>query len=295
MSSALSLQLSSRASVLRRPDKASLAHAVTDHANQTQTSTVFDEIPNTDMYVLDGGSLLHRLPWNRGDSYKKIVRTYADLVRKYGNTATIVIDGYQNGATIKDNVHSHRGHVSSRPTVSLTPDAEFRGRKSEFLSVTSNKQTLINLMADELQAEGCHVVHAKGDADVDIVKAAVLAAESKPTTLIGEDTDLLVLLLYYCPSDVRCPLYFRSDKQAKTKRVQTRNIVALKHVLGGQLCEQIMFLHAFTGCDSTSRIYSIGEKSALGKLLKCETTLQAASTGFLLENQTRTMIAQLGS
>ena len=90
-------------------------------------------------------------------------------------------------------------------------------------------------------------------------------------------------------------MYFRSDKQAKTKRVQTHDIVALKHVLGGQLCEQIMFLHAFTGCDSTSRIYSIGKKSALGKLLKCETTLQASSTGFILKNQTRTMIAQLGS
>ena len=38
-----------------------------------------------------------------------------------------------------------------------------------------------------------------------------------------------------------------------------------------------------------------GKKSALGKLLKCEATLQAESTGFLLENQTRTMIAQLGS
>ena len=50
-------------------------------------------------------------------------------------------------------------------------------------------------MADELQAEGCHVVHTKGDVDVDIVRAAVLAAESKPTSLIGEDTDLLVLLL----------------------------------------------------------------------------------------------------
>ena len=66
--------------MLRRPDKASLAPAVTDHANQTQTSrpTVVDEIPNTDVYVLDGGSLLHRLPWNCGDSYNKI-RRYDDL------------------------------------------------------------------------------------------------------------------------------------------------------------------------------------------------------------------------
>ena len=44
-------------------------------------------------------------------------------------------------------------------------------------------------MSEELEKKGCTVVNASGDADVDIVKAAVKASEHQPTTLIGEDTD----------------------------------------------------------------------------------------------------------
>ena len=35
-------------------------------------------ISKTDCYVLDGGSLLHRLPWKKGDSYNVIAESYAD-------------------------------------------------------------------------------------------------------------------------------------------------------------------------------------------------------------------------
>ena len=62
-----------------------------------------------------------------------------------------------------------------------------------------------------MQQQGCHVIHAEGDADVDIAKAAVTASSYSSTTLIGEDTDLLVLLLYYEEQDSN-DLYFWSDK-----------------------------------------------------------------------------------
>ncbi|KAJ8280237.1 hypothetical protein GJAV_G00052180 [Gymnothorax javanicus] len=52
-------------------------------------------------------------------------------------------------------------------------------------------------MTEELEKKGCTVINASGDADVDIVKAAVKASEHQPITLIGEDTDLLILLLCY--------------------------------------------------------------------------------------------------
>ena len=55
------------------------------------------------------------------------------------------------------------------------------------------------------------MVNAHGDADVDIVKKAVGTSLQHNTTLIGEDTDLLVLLLYYAHGEVM-NLYFRSDK-----------------------------------------------------------------------------------
>ena len=47
-------------------------------------------------------------------------------------------------------------------------------------------------MTEELENKGCTVINASGDADVDIVKAAVKASEHQPTTLIGEDTDLFL-------------------------------------------------------------------------------------------------------
>lgn len=67
----------------------------------------------------------------------------------------------------------------------------------EFLSNDSNKQALIHMIADRLRQKVIHVIHAERDADVDIVTTAVTMSSDKSTTLIGEDTDLLVLLLYH--------------------------------------------------------------------------------------------------
>ena len=67
----------------------------------------------------------------------------------------------------------------------------------DFLSNKENKPTLIHLIANQLKKRKCDVIHAEGDADLDIVKTTISASSEKTTTLIGEDTDLLVLLLYY--------------------------------------------------------------------------------------------------
>jgi hypothetical protein len=56
------------------------------------------------------------------------------------------------------------------------------------------------MISDELKERGCTVVNSIGDADVDIVRAAVESSLLLTTTLIGEDTDLLVLLLHYAQS-----------------------------------------------------------------------------------------------
>ena len=38
-----------------------------------------------------------------------------------------------------------------------------------------NQQTLIKLITNCMQQKGCHIIHAEGDADVDITNAAVTA------------------------------------------------------------------------------------------------------------------------
>ena len=80
-----------------------------------------------------------------------------------------------------------------------------------------------------MQQKGCHVIHAEGDADVDITKAAITASSYSSTTLIGKDTELLGLLLYYEELDSN-NLYFRSDKDRITPYVY--NIRILKQLLG---------------------------------------------------------------
>ena len=74
--------------LLRKAEKPQLANAIYDHVNDV----VLDCLPKTDRYVLDGGSLLHRIPWTRGDSYSKIAQIYADFtIQQYGSATTVVL------------------------------------------------------------------------------------------------------------------------------------------------------------------------------------------------------------
>ena len=94
-----------------------------------------------------------------------------------------------------------------------------------------NKQSLIHMIAERLQQKGCHVIYAEADADVDIVTAAVTMSSYKSTTLIGEDTYLLVLLLYHGAKDYK-DLYFRPDKGTP----HVYNIRILKQLFGDDVC-----------------------------------------------------------
>jgi len=91
--------------ILRKADKFQLPQAIREYAANLSSEAVMNSIPEIDCYVLDGGSLLHRLPWKKGNSYNAIAESYADFtVRHYGR-ATVVFDGYGEGPSIKDNAH----------------------------------------------------------------------------------------------------------------------------------------------------------------------------------------------
>ncbi|KAK4312183.1 hypothetical protein Pmani_007683 [Petrolisthes manimaculis] len=73
------------------------------------------------------------------------------------------------------------------------------------------------------------------------------------TTLIGEDTDILVLLLYYAQRDSK-DLYYRSGKAKADGRFKVYDIKHLQEILGHDVYSQLMFIHAMTGSDTTSRV-----------------------------------------
>ena len=103
--------------------------------------------------------------------------------------------------------------------------------------------------------------------------------------LIGEDTDLLVLLLYYAQGDTMA-LYFKSDRTKPDGSFKVYDINRLKDILGHDLCSQLLFIHAMTGCDTTSRIFGVGKKSAFQKLVKGDPVLQSCANAYTIPNQT---------
>ena len=109
------------------------------------------------------------------------------------------------------------------------------------------------------------VLRAKGDADNLIVRTAMECSAANRTTIIGEDADLLVLLICHHAQLHRKPIFFRSDKHTGTKK-RVWYIQWLKQNLGPEACQLLPFVHALSGCDTTSRLFGLGKGVPLKKI-----------------------------
>ena len=97
------------------------------------------------------------------------------------------------------------------------------------------------------------------------MKIAVDSAIKYITVLVREDTDLLILLCYYASSDANA-VYPEQRRNMITARVWDIMDITLK--LGNELCDNLLFIHAFHGCDTTSSVFGINKVLALMKYLK---------------------------
>ena len=64
------------------------------------------------------------------------------------------------------------------------------------------------MFGTQLSASGISVKHSDGDADVDIISSALTVANTCPVTLLGEDTDLLIILLWHLNLSLNHPCAF---------------------------------------------------------------------------------------
>ena len=72
-----------------------------------------------------------------------------------------------------------------------------------FLNDSKNKQKLINLLSDELELSGNVVLQCTGDADTAVVsKVLDYTFADNSVKLMGADTNLLIMLLYFCNSEM---------------------------------------------------------------------------------------------
>jgi hypothetical protein len=86
--------------------------------------------------------------------------------------------------------------------------------------------------------------------------------------LIGDDTDLLVLLCFHA-KDTKYNVFFRPEPRKHSQRPsRCCNIKATRSRLGDNIFNNILFIHAILGCDTISRVFSIGKSVALTKIRK---------------------------
>ena len=136
-------------------------------------------------------------------------------------------------------------------------------KQSEFLANSKNKMNLISLLTLHLQRGGCKIHQAMGDADLLIVLTAIEEDEKGiEAYVIGEDTDLLVLLTVHAPSENKLKMVVpkKGNQQEKIYRISDiqRGIGDMKDVL--------LAIYAFTGCDTVSAIYKKGKITPYRKL-----------------------------
>jgi hypothetical protein len=96
-------------------------------------------------------------------------------------------------------------------------------KKELFLSNSHNKQAFINMLCEKLNEHDIRYKNAVDDADLLIAQTAVDCALSSEVIVIGEDTDLLVLLIHHVNQQCK-RVIFKSDKMAINKKVKIWNI-----------------------------------------------------------------------
>ena len=189
------------------------------------------------------------------------------VIAKYGPCSVIIFDGYLNGPSTKDHEHSRRSTKSSaniifEPAMKPTTDLQ------SFFANMHNKKHFISVLKMYLENADLRVKQAESDADTLIASNALrFASEKEPVTVICDDTDVLVLLVYHFKPDMS-DIYMRSDpKRGQKKGLKLYSIRDIQAKLGCDVILYVLSIHAWSGCDTTSAIFSKGKSIAMNKIL----------------------------
>ena len=158
-----------------------------------------EDIENPDKYVLDGGSLLHRVRWFKGMKFNAVSEVYADYIRKnHSGCVTVVFNGYRDEGT---NSHEHvrRNSIPQSCNVDIHEENPAPFTQDRFLSNTENKANFINFLSQHLIQSGYSTINGPCDADSTIVKIPLDMANTGwgHVTVVADDTDNAVMLVHH--------------------------------------------------------------------------------------------------
>ena len=127
----------------------------------------------TTRQIIDGGSLLHHIPWSKCHmTWIQLINIYVHyVIRVYGPDSIIVFDDYPTHPTTKDEAHMRRSGTA--PIISVQEDHLISVSKKLFMSKKENVKQFISLLSYHLTARGVTCHHAVADAGRLIAKVAI--------------------------------------------------------------------------------------------------------------------------
>ena len=256
--------------LMRKPNKSALRQKlVKDSLNCSNPSQIT---------VVDGGALLYHVSWLPDSTYSDIANQYSDYVmKKYGDSEKVLVifDGYDDPLSTKSNEHTRRGQLRSADVDVGDGSLQVRTTRKLFLKNFNNKKQLISILTRKFIQAGIEVNNSKGDADILIVLRAIDAAHQRSVRVMSDDTDVLVMLLFHWDTMMK-DIKFCTTKTVNRKKVPINYSVKSIVRRHSSLVKQLLFAHAWTGCDSTSATHKQG-KNRIFKLLKTKKAQSSVS------------------
>jgi hypothetical protein len=248
---------------MRKATKAKMANHI---ISITPNAELIADNFQPDTYVIDGCALLHQIPWPKVGTLGDAARYFVIYVTSHFMTiadvnVSVVFDSYDSCIT-KDVERKRRKimHTSSADIV-VTLDTPVPTNKATFLANEHNKKHFIKLVGSLLLKSHIAVQDAceEGDADVVLVRLAMSKVlPGKKVVVVSEDCDVLVLLIHHTPKNTQVFMQTKS---------RILDISVCQTQLGKAVCKCLPFIHAMSGCDTTSSFFGFG-KIIILKLLQ---------------------------
>ena len=222
----------------------------------------------------------------------------------------IVFDRYDNGSSIKATERERRGSSALLPTYQIQGSRQVPNCR-KFLKGVGNKASLANYISlyilehatEYIPNEKSIIILAGGFSEAMLVKeatpsgvssierlysnqeeadtrmilyASILSRDHERIIIQCDDTDVLVLLVYYFSrGHLTDHVYMYAGHSGKERYIPVNRIA---NELGQTVCECLPAANALTGCDTTCSMNRIGMKTAYSKQLKKVDTLSNLNT-----------------
>ncbi|CAC5400104.1 unnamed protein product [Mytilus coruscus] len=138
-------------------------------------------------HVLDDGSLIHRIPWTKGNSFNSIFQAYVDYIKSHYTDATIVFDGYPDVPTVKDFTHIRRSKGCISPKINFSAKMPYQARlflkkSSKAQVVKAGEEVLVELNGGVQSVEGLDLLRYRKFASKVVVGNIFVQVHSLPPT-----------------------------------------------------------------------------------------------------------------